>query len=117
MVLAIANSNKDAEYCSGKVKVELKEARILGGQLLLKKLKAVGRLRGIIEEMELVHDALIELAYVNHEKYKTEGSEHEIPKKCKMAKIKGFSNVLLPTLTVAIRKDCSYNDIIGIIRQ
>lgn len=113
IIMSIANANKDIEYTKCKTKTQLNEPRILGGQKLILKLKKNKLLKTIIDQMELVHDALIQLAYITNEKYKDPSTVHDIPKNSKIRKIKDFSNIFLPTLTVPVRRDCNYSNITG----
>lgn len=69
----------------------------------------------MIEEIELVADALIELAYTPYDtcqKVKHKES-HLIPSNLKVHKIKNYSNMLLPTHTLTVRKSCNYKDVLG----
>lgn len=95
---------------------ESNEARVQGAQLLLEKLKRdAPEIENIIEEMEFVCDALIQLAYTTYESCQDtkKSNSYLIPSNMKILKIKNYSKVLLSTCTLNVRKTCKYDDIIG----
>lgn len=102
-------------YSKVTANTESNDVRVLGAQVLLKKLKKYPDLSSIIEQMEFTAEALIQLAYKDHEAcQKTQnGKNYTIPGNLKIQKIKNYSNMLLPTYELPLRKNCTYDDVIG----
>lgn len=114
--MGIANSNKDLEYKKTSAKTESNEERIRASTNMLEKLKKIESLTPIIEEMEKMCEALIDLAYISDEKCKLlprSKTEYEIPNRAKIRSIKNFTKILLPSLTLHIRNNCNYDNIVG----
>lgn len=111
LVLALFNSYKDS-----KVPVERCEPRVLGAQLLVKKLQKVEKLGTLISDMQKVAEAYISLANSPRPDNNKKGTVYKIPEKEPITKLKDFPNVLCPTVTLPISKAGRYDNIIGIHR-
>lgn len=114
MIMAIANSNKDDSYSTNTSQMST-EPRVLKAKEMLEELKREQNFKEIITELEFMCEALIELAYLKQEDCKNiKTTTYEIPRRAKLRSIKNFSHILLPTLQIPIKKNCNYDDIIGL---
>ncbi|XP_044756174.1 serine-protein kinase ATM isoform X2 [Coccinella septempunctata] len=111
IILALANSLKDSDYSKIKTKVSINEDRVAEAKKIIKSLKNDPVLKGIIIGLEIVSDALVELAYMAS---KEKSRKCEIPKRSKIASIKNFPTVAVLTHNLQIRKNGKYDDIVGI---
>ncbi|XP_044260658.1 serine-protein kinase ATM isoform X2 [Tribolium madens] len=110
-ILALTLSNKDRDYAESKTAVN--DGRDKNSRTILDRLKKTDRnLSNLIERMEFVSEAVIELAY--HKNDSDDGS-YKVPKRCKICKIQNYDNVLVPTYNLAVSKSCTYQ-IVGISR-
>ncbi|XP_060527564.1 serine-protein kinase ATM isoform X2 [Cylas formicarius] len=115
LIMALVNSNKDREYSNSGTKA-LNNERISTAANMLQKLKYKHNLSDLINKMQQVAEALIELAYfVDPKQDKTNRrKEFEIPRTLKIHKIKNFINVLVPTYNLPVNKTNNYENITGI---
>lgn len=112
LILALINANKDREYCDSTTKTDCNEIRLNGANFLISKLKEDVRLERLIQNMLNVSDAIIELAYVPTIK-SPENRQNNIPRGCKIRKLKHVEDVLIPTVSLPVNKSGNYSDIIG----
>ncbi|KAK4874732.1 hypothetical protein RN001_014092 [Aquatica leii] len=114
-VLSLAHSNHDKTYYKSKTNTSSNEPRIAGANELIKTLKKDAKLKRIIEKMEIVSKALMHLAYIEENDCETaRKKEFLIPLSCQVSKIKNFDDILLPTHTLPVQKNCNYTNIVGI---
>ncbi|GJQ73706.1 hypothetical protein Trydic_g14041 [Trypoxylus dichotomus] len=117
IVLALVNSNNDRIFSKGVGKPESDEARVLGAKILLEKFKReVVQLKDTIEEMEFTADALTHFAYTAYDECEKSRKldTYLIPNGAKLQRVKNYLNMLLPTCVLNIKRNCNYNDVIGI---
>jgi ataxia telangiectasia mutated family protein len=110
LILSLALSNKDRDYAESKAVAN--EARMRSARSLLDRLENDETLAGLVEKMEYVSEALIELAY-----YKPRGESDgdvKVPKNCKIRAVQNYDEVLLPTHTLPVEPSRGYNRIVGI---
>lgn len=83
-----------------------------GALSLIKKLSIEPKMKHLIENMQKVADAVIELAYsaVNRE---DNSPQCPIPSSLKIRKLGSVENVLVSTCNLPIRKSQNYSNIIG----
>ncbi|XP_066254507.1 serine-protein kinase ATM isoform X2 [Euwallacea similis] len=116
LLLALVNANKDREYTSSKTKVAANERTITAG-IMLSKLRKKSGFNSIIDKMLKLADALIELAYyVDNGSQSGRKNEFEIPSRLKIRKIKAFDDILVPTVSLPVSKNNTYDKIVGISR-
>jgi ataxia telangiectasia mutated family protein len=109
LILSLALSNKDRDYAESKAVPN--EARMRSARSLLDRLENDETLAGLVEKMEYVSEALIELAY-----YKPRGESDgdvKVPKNCKIRAVQNYDEVLLPTHTLPVEPSRGYNRIVG----
>ncbi|XP_045467917.1 serine-protein kinase ATM isoform X2 [Harmonia axyridis] len=111
IILSLANSLKDSEYSKGKTKITINEERVSEAKKIIMSLKKEPSLRKIINELEDVSDALVELAYVVPKENKR---KYDISKRSKIASVKNFSSVSMLTHNLKIQQNGKYENIIGI---
>lgn len=109
LLLALVHAGKDKEYCGSTANTDSNENRLQGAKFLLAKMRKDG-FHELINNMVTVADSLIELAYCKTIK----GKLIDIPRSCKIRKVKNMENVLLPTISLPIRKNANYANIVGI---
>ncbi|KAF2888503.1 hypothetical protein ILUMI_17670, partial [Ignelater luminosus] len=117
IILALAHNKKDRDYSNSKTITTSNELRIAGAQNLIEDLKERHGLTRLIEDMEALLKALVQLAYVDENRCKLVNEKkkiYTIPSSCLITKIKNLDNVLLPTHTLPIKKNCDYSYIVGI---
>ncbi|XP_050307938.1 serine-protein kinase ATM isoform X2 [Anthonomus grandis grandis] len=115
LLLALVNANKDREYTNPKAKISQNERSTIALSLI-KKLKNRNGLNVLIDKMLRVAEALIELAYFVDTSHSgnSRKTEFNIPSKLKIHKIKDYSDILVPTISLPVSKTNDYNHIIGI---
>lgn len=113
--MSIANAHEDLKYENTRANTQSNEPRLLGSQKLLELLKRNDKLKKTIEEMELLNESLIELAY--HTNETSTNSACNIPRSLKLKQIKNYNNVLLPTLTMPIDIQGNYSNVIGRLKS
>jgi ataxia telangiectasia mutated family protein len=109
LILSLALSNKDRDYAESKAVAN--EARMRSARSLLNRLENDETLASLVEKMEYVSEALIELAY-----YKPRGESDgdvKVPKNCKIRAVQNYDEVLLPTHTLPVEPSRGYNRIVG----
>ncbi|OXU25092.1 hypothetical protein TSAR_000011 [Trichomalopsis sarcophagae] len=109
VLLALKNLYNDSKYCGKKTVNE--EPRVLGAQHLIQKLLSTD-IRPIIQEMERLSDALVMLAYYESEKKAV--SKCIIPRNQALNNIKDFQHSIIPSITISIKKNGKYNNIVSV---
>lgn len=112
IILALANSDRDDKYTEVSIKASSKDHRMQGATKLIQELKKDPHLKDVIEKMDMLSDALTELAYVVPPKT-VDNKLYPIPSKCKINKIKNF-NVCVPTHSMSVRRNCVYDDLVRV---
>ncbi|XP_058790954.1 serine-protein kinase ATM [Phymastichus coffea] len=111
VLLALKNLHSDSKYYYKKnVKVE---ARVLGGQMLIEQLLSTS-IGPIIQEMDRISEALVELAYYDTERKKVAVPKCSIPRNFLINTIKDFKHSLVPTINLEIKKTKKYSNIVTI---
>ncbi|XP_069700137.1 serine-protein kinase ATM isoform X2 [Periplaneta americana] len=115
VILALANSYRDQEFTGGSTQNERPpEPRVLGAQHILQCLKSNEKCKEVLVQMEVVATALISLAYAT---YDTESRAKSFPiQRAILKQLRGSELVLVPTMTIPVRNNGEYNDIVGIHR-
>ncbi|XP_022917596.2 serine-protein kinase ATM [Onthophagus taurus] len=117
ILISLSHSNMDDEFVKTNASTDSNETRVDGAQKLLNKFNSNNSLKKIINEMVTLSKAFMELAYLDPDKCKSARGKNEglnIPETSKIAKISNLSESYLPTITVDIRKNCQYKDIISV---
>ncbi|XP_008191052.1 serine-protein kinase ATM isoform X2 [Tribolium castaneum] len=109
LILALALSNKDRDYAESKAAVN--DGRAKNARIILDRLRTNQTLSNLIERMEFVSEAVIELAYY---KNTSDDGSYKVPKRCKIRKIQNYDDVLVPTYNLPISKFSTYSKIVGI---
>lgn len=89
------------------------EPRVQIAKDLLAKLRRKKALAQLITNMELVSTGLVSLAYADAAKCPKRGNGCVIPRNQVIRSIRNLDNVLVPTVTMPIRKHKNYNNIVG----
>ncbi|KAK9874965.1 hypothetical protein WA026_005780 [Henosepilachna vigintioctopunctata] len=117
ILLALANSHKDTEYNNSKTKLSVNEDRVVAAKKIVKNLKNNSFLKDIVTRLEMVADALVELAYFTpkaDQADKRRDKKFSIPKRLKITVVKNYSAVSVLTENLRISKTANYDNIIGI---
>ncbi|XP_068082647.1 serine-protein kinase ATM [Anabrus simplex] len=115
LILALANSYKDRDYISAACSSQndrTQEPRVLGAQLMVRKLLSKPAVGPLLKKMEQVSIALISLAYLQVKNTKAES--HKVPESEPISKLRDLNSVLIPTLSIPVKVNCQYDNIIGI---
>ncbi|XP_047109240.1 serine-protein kinase ATM-like [Schistocerca piceifrons] len=111
-ILALSNSHKDKEICGVDMQSVIYEPRVIGAQQLVERLKkSSDNIAPLLQQMEKVAAALISLAYYSP---KDNSKTGQIPRGELLTKLKNCDTVLVPTLTIPVKPNCQYSNIIGI---
>ncbi|XP_043476471.1 serine-protein kinase ATM-like [Leptopilina heterotoma] len=113
VLLALKNLMGDSEF--GKLQVPRETepmARVKAATKLINHLLKT-KIHPIIEEMSQLSHSLVQLAYLQAEK-KRPNSSHVIPSNQAICNIKHLNNIAIPTITMSVRKNGNYENIIGI---
>ncbi|XP_049852036.1 serine-protein kinase ATM isoform X1 [Schistocerca gregaria] len=111
-ILALSNSHKDKEICGVDMQSVIYESRVIGAQQMVERLKkSSGNIAPLLQQMEKVAAALISLAYYSS---KDNSKTGQIPRGELLTKLKNCDTVLVPTLTIPVKPNCQYSNIIGI---
>lgn len=114
MILALINSNKDRDYADTTTTTDSNESRMKGAQILIRQLiKGDKTMADLVERMQLMVDALVQLAYLPVVDRDKTNDGHLIPSNCKIRRLKNLDNVLVPTYSLPVRVNCDYSDIVG----
>ncbi|KDR18216.1 Serine-protein kinase ATM [Zootermopsis nevadensis] len=112
IILALANSYRDQDFTGGRQNERKSEPRVLGARNIVQCLNACDEVRAILTQMEGVATALIKLAYCE-----VEGKSKSYPiERTLLKQLEDNDLVLVPTLTIPVKNNCQYDDIIGIHR-
>ncbi|KAJ8666945.1 hypothetical protein QAD02_008607 [Eretmocerus hayati] len=114
VLLALRNLHKDARFCGKRVvpDKEHQEPRVLGAENLLRKLFSTP-IRPIVQEMNLLSTALVQLAYSGEKKGL---GEYPMPRNLKIHEIKDFHHCLVPTITIDVKKNKNYQNIVSVAK-
>ncbi|GLV35047.1 telomere fusion [Carabus blaptoides fortunei] len=113
IILALADSYKDRTF-DLENKNDFSETRVQTAKSLVDRLKTNPKLMNIIENMEKLSTALISLAYLDWKKCTERKKQLTVPRNEPINSIKRFDDVLVPTITIDVKKNCNYDNIIGI---
>lgn len=105
LILALKNSNADAP------KKTIPEPRVLGAEQLWAKLKKNKEIAPIMEQLESMSTALIDLAYIPLQ----DKSPNQIPHNHKLLKLKNMKWLQCPTVELPIRRDGNYKNLTTVI--
>lgn len=112
VILGLADSYKDRTFdCENQN--DSSETRVQTARDLVDRLKENDKLVNIIENMEKLSTALISLAYLDSKKCTERKKQLIIPKNELINSIRHLDDVLVPTITIDVRKNCNYDNIIG----
>ncbi|XP_043278372.1 serine-protein kinase ATM [Venturia canescens] len=120
VVLALKNTHKDNEFKAiekgnqRRVEKIHPEPRVLAAEALIAKLTN-SSIRPIIREMSDLSNALVALAYFNVSEAQARKKDvsHPIPRNQPIMKIRDYTNICVPTLTIAVKPRGDYN-VVGI---
>lgn len=116
IIIGLAESYKDREFDKSNMSIEGSENRVLSAKHLIAKYKCNRDIGPIIKNMELLSTALISLAYLPKEKCSLNKKQQMIiPRTEKIRMIKNMQNVLMPTISLPVRPNRNYSNIIGIL--
>lgn len=113
IILALADSYKDRNF-DPNANSETVEKRVQLAKELVSRLKKNKTLTKIIQNMQLLSTALVSLAYADASKCTKSARGYTVPRNEPIKAIRNFDNVLLPTINLAVRKNCVYNGIVGV---
>ncbi|XP_046673269.1 serine-protein kinase ATM isoform X5 [Homalodisca vitripennis] len=103
LLLALANSYKDQDYCQSSLQgVSKPETRVVAAQHMLNKMKQKTNLKTLIRDMQVVSEAYISLANFPHTPDKS-CKVFKIPKSEPITKLKSMEHILCPTATLAVQ--------------
>lgn len=111
LLLSLANANLDREFNKDVTNTLQNDGRMNAAVTLINKLKRQSNLKQIIERLQQLSEALIDLAY-----YKTEIDKKKtisIPSHHKIHRIKNFDDIAVPTDHLPIRLNNNYTNIVG----
>ncbi|CAH0564568.1 unnamed protein product [Brassicogethes aeneus] len=109
LLLSLSNANEDRRFTKSKTNTFSNDDRVSSANNLLGKVKDTMN-TDLVDKMDKVAKALIELAYYKAERK----SDFSIPSSLKLTRIRSFDNVLLPTVTLPVSKSNNYENIVGI---
>lgn len=111
LILSLANANKDREFSKEVTKTSQNDGRISAALKLIEKLKKVRNMSQMIDRLQQLCVALIDLAY--HKDGGGRKKKFQIPDNHKIRKIEHFDDVLLPTYHLKIHPGGNYTNIVG----
>lgn len=111
LLLSLSNANKDREFTKEATKTLQNDGRINAAVKLINKLKDMPKLARIIQCLQQLSEALIDLAY--YKGGNDENKTFEIPYNHKIRKIKNFDDITVPTDNLKISQSNNYSNIIG----
>lgn len=112
LLLSLANANKDRDFTKETTKTSQNDGRISAAIKLINKLKEIPSLTQIVERLQQLSEALINLAYYKAEVDENK-SQFDIPSNHEILKIKHFDNILVPTHHLKVNPNNNYTNIIG----
>lgn len=113
LLLSLANANKDREFDKDDVtNTSQNDGRINAAVALINKLKKQAKLTRIIERLQKLCEALIELAYYAFTATKDQ-KKITIPDNHKILQIENYDDVAVPTDHLSIRMNNSYTNVVG----
>ncbi|CAH1170506.1 unnamed protein product [Phaedon cochleariae] len=118
LLLSLVNANKDKEYSGMKgsaSNTSKNDSRVSTAKNLLAKLKKRESLCALIDRLQQVSIALIDLAYYSDKNSENERvAQFKIPRSQKIMSIQNFDDVLLPTYNLNVDPSNKYSRIVGI---
>lgn len=111
LLLSLSNANKDREFTNEVTKTSQNDGRIKAAVKLIDKLKQLPKLERIIQCLQQLSEALIDLAYYSGGNDETK--TFEIPSNHKILKIKHFVDITVPTDNLKISQSKNYANVIG----
>lgn len=111
LLLSLVNANKDRDYTKESTKTSQNDARMSAAVKMLNRLKKTPSLMQIIDRLQQLSLALIDLAYYKDSNERKK--KFDIPSNHRIRRIRNFDDVLLPTYHLTIKPNSNYTNIIG----
>ncbi|CAH0603140.1 unnamed protein product [Chrysodeixis includens] len=112
ILFGLKNSDKDSVIMNASSNIGSRgrareqEPRVLAAQSLVTELRARSDMATIITQMEKVCDAII--SFANYMPQERRQKKQKIPDAENIHKLRNLNDIPVPTLTLALRKDCKY---------
>lgn len=110
--MALAMTNRDKEIQEGN-QAQVEDDRVITAKKLIQKMAKRSESSALCKKLEQLHGSLIQLA--NKEVNTRDRGEDSCKLPTDLANLKGMEDVAVPTVTLAVRPDGVYDDVIGIV--